>query len=1389
MQKRADSDRIAPSEALPPDSPPPVRHAAAESRSAADIARMILKPLASLKLTVVLFSLAIVIVLFGTLAQWRKSEWIVIEEYFRRTDKAHPFVFVELRDLTPASFFGDSQPPEGWGFYFPCGWLIGALMGVNLLAAHLIRFKVQARGVRLGVGLGVLAVGILAAVLVVLENTGDTLQGDPSFISWTGLWCVFLGGLAVIGAGMIGASFLLASERVWERRLLLGAGSIASVVALVLAILGEDARLNDSAMRIMWQLMQGGLAGVIMLVGCILLFRKRGGVVLLHGGIAVLMLSEFIVGKWQVEGQMQIREGEMVSYTVDLHKSEIAFIDTQHPEHDFVAAAPASRLKEGRVFHDEQLPASIEVVKWYANAVFAQVSHESLHGQPVRVTKGWGRDFYIEEKKASAGAQVGGGVDFPAAYVRLWSKPSPGGSETQDPKLLGVYLLSANAVVPQKMAIATPRKATYEDPAAQEHLHQVGDKTTFELALRLKRTYKPYRVYVERTDATMYPGTSKPMDYSSYIRMIDPENQVDMPTRIWMNNPLRYGGETFYQSQYSEPNGFGVTGLQVVTNQGWILPYIACMIVATGMLAHFYIVLMRFLKRRGGGETLMKWGALVVPGGGWLQFLGMGDRKAAAELSAKSERKARRKAERAAELEQMPAWRRTIELALPATILALAVWFIVGHVFPPRAGEGEAKIYEFGELPVMHKGRIKPLDSLARVSLNKLSNRQTFKDRVRRVRFEVVVKETGVLDQMPLFFRSIGGEVTSEQRSKTFEGTLYTAHVMLHDALDDYDSYDQERRKKIKKEEETLVELMSRAPSVVSAKVELESKDTIKRPAIEWLLDVIARPEAARRYRVFKFTNPDILKLLGLERRKGHMYALEEFVDQLGDLGKQAALARQVKDSGKLNTYQKKVVEAERKVGVVFVLQQAFATDLRVLQQMGAGKPGWEEQLMRHEPPLMVPAKTSDDPWRPLSLAYLESVREAVEGGMSPAEALAAEPSPPLGHLLGMIRAHRTGDASAFNASLEKYEKWLYEVKAGAEGESATPEHVAVDRDKLEFERFYNHMAPSFYSSWLYLVAFVLAALAWLGWSGPLNRSAFWLICFTLVVHTFALVARMYISGRPPVTNLYSSAVFIGWGCVIAGIIIESVFRIGIGNVLASITGFASLMIGYLLHTYVSGHQDDTMEVLQAVLDTQFWLATHVTCITLGYSTTFLAGLLGIIYILRGVCTPSLTPAVGKELNRMIYGTVCFSIFFSLVGTVLGGLWADDSWGRFWGWDPKENGALIIVIWNALVLHARWGGMIKERGLATLAVVGNIVTAWSWFGVNELGVGLHSYGFTEGVLLILGIFFASQLLIIGLGMLPRSLWWSYAAREQTVMAQAVHDPHATARRRKQDRGE
>jgi ABC-type transport system involved in cytochrome c biogenesis permease subunit len=170
-----------------------------------------------------------------------------------------------------------------------------------------------------------------------------------------------------------------------------------------------------------------------------------------------------------------------------------------------------------------------------------------------------------------------------------------------------------------------------------------------------------------------------------------------------------------------------------------------------------------------------------------------------------------------------------------------------------------------------------------------------------------------------------------------------------------------------------------------------------------------------------------------------------------------------------------------------------------------------------------------------------------------------------------------------------------------------------------------------------------------------------------------------------------------------------------------------------------------------------------VVTITLGYATTYVAGFIGVIYIIGGVITPAFSEKDRQRLYSMMYGTTCFAIFFSFIGTVLGGLWADDSWGRFWGWDPKENGALIIVIWNALVLHARWGGMIRARGMAILSVLGNIVVSWSFFGVNELGVGLHAYGLTEGRMFMLAMFALSQLAIAAVGLIPERAWWSFQA--------------------------
>jgi ABC-type transport system involved in cytochrome c biogenesis permease subunit len=403
--------------------------------------------------------------------------------------------------------------------------------------------------------------------------------------------------------------------------------------------------------------------------------------------------------------------------------------------------------------------------------------------------------------------------------------------------------------------------------------------------------------------------------------------------------------------------------------------------------------------------------------------------------------------------------------------------------------------------------------------------------------------------------------------------------------------------------------------------------------------------------------------------------------------------------------------------------------------------------MSRFEPPRIVPPPPSGD----VQQDWVR-VGDALIGTVS------GVPLPESVRLFAAIAgAFKKGDAAEFNRLVASYRSSLAPVALA----------------KADRESFFNRMQPFYHAMVIYVLAFLLACGSWFNQSAVLRRSATWLIGLAFLIHTAGLIFRMVLEGRPPVTNLYSSAIFIGWGAVALGLILEKFYKDGIGAAVAALVGFVTLIIA---HHLAMGA--DTMEMMRAVLDTNFWLATHVVVITLGYASTFVAGFLALIYIFRGLLTTTLSESSGKALARMVYGIVCFATLFSFVGTVLGGIWADQSWGRFWGWDPKENGALIIVLWNALVLHLRWGGMIRERGLMNCAIVGNIVTSWSWFGVNMLGIGLHSYGFTDAAFRWLMLFVLSQLCLIGLGSLPLRYWMSFRDRAGAAVITGRHSQPA-----------
>lgn len=552
-------------------------------------------------------------------------------------------------------------------------------------------------------------------------------------------------------------------------------------------------------------------------------------------------------------------------------------------------------------------------------------------------------------------------------------------------------------------------------------------------------------------------------------------------------------------------------------------------------------------------------------------------------------------------------------------------------------------------------------------------------------------------------------------------------------------------------------------------------------PATPWLMEVLMRPEVADTRPTFRLDNPQLKDLLGLPGDPGkHYFSWNDLAPKVMEFDKEAQRSAQVEGTLR-NPYERSVVQLHQGLILYQRLKNSlqtedthdFAADFKAFQ--AAAKPGltafaashgnsefdqdalrsMAEYLQRYEKvsrmayPLMIPpTDPAEHPngWRSVGDSLLDPVREVISGvgnGETPKLPDRIEWQPALTMWAAMSTAYHNGDSVAFNAALSEYRQRL---------DSILPEAI----DKGQSEYVYNQWQPFLRSTIVYVLAFLVGCGSWFAWFRPLNRTALLLLALAFALHTAGMLYRIVLEGRPPVTNLYSSAVFVGWGAVLVGLLLEAWFRNSIGVVMAAAVGFITQIIAFNL-----SESGDTMEMMRAVLDSNFWLSTHVISITIGYSAMFVAGFLGILYIVRGVFTRSLDEATRRSVESMVYGVICFATFFSFVGTILGGIWADQSWGRFWGWDVKENGALLIVLWCAIILHARWGGLVRGRGLMNLAIAGNIVTAFSWFGVNMLGVGLHSYGFMDAAFKWLMAFNVSQLAIIGVGLLPLESWASH----------------------------
>ena len=565
-------------------------------------------------------------------------------------------------------------------------------------------------------------------------------------------------------------------------------------------------------------------------------------------------------------------------------------------------------------------------------------------------------------------------------------------------------------------------------------------------------------------------------------------------------------------------------------------------------------------------------------------------------------------------------------------------------------------------------------------------------------------------------------------------------------------------------------------------------------PPAEWLMDYLFYPEAAKQYKVFRVEDSAVMTAIGLpftKKRDRYAYAdihpgrtkLLELAQRYSDLPEKARtpiqnqlihLAKNCLECEALFEFlefarRRFSLGGEYGLGTVFEEQREY----RLSEVLERGP-----RLYRHILELQRDASPLDPAVRERDLNAAIKVGRQAQAVAAGATAIALFPprddakdaawSTPSELIEGLSNADSpAAEELRWIAALEELVAARDAPAAFAEQMEALHEAV-VERARTRGEYGAIELEVAYYKAKLlhralilYILAFLLVAASWLRparliarpdrpGARALIRGGNVVLHAAVIVPTLLLAAsivmRCIIRGRPPATTLYETILFTAFTAIAVSLWIEWVNRRKIALSLAACLGVVGL---FLANKYEVKEGVDTMPGMIAVLDTNFWLAVHVTTIVIGYAAGLLAGALGHVYVMGKVLGARKgDPRFYRDLDSMTYGVLCFALLFSVVGTVTGGIWANESWGRFWGWDPKENGALMIVLWQLAILHARSGGYIRAYGVNLAAIFGGVIVAFSWFGINLLNVGLHTYGFTQGVYRTLMAFYLIEGLVL-----------------------------------------
>lgn len=553
-----------------------------------------------------------------------------------------------------------------------------------------------------------------------------------------------------------------------------------------------------------------------------------------------------------------------------------------------------------------------------------------------------------------------------------------------------------------------------------------------------------------------------------------------------------------------------------------------------------------------------------------------------------------------------------------------------------------------------------------------------------------------------------------------------------------------------------------------------------------WLAELLFDEESAYARAVFNLPNPDVVDALSLTPNPEHHYSFNQLAQALDD--HQAMIkSLDAMDDARRTPAQRQLLELYNKVEAYALLSES----LTLLQprfkiedsqtadelQLPRGQDLTYLDMMPHENALFAsieklkhkkPQQLTDAEKQRAFLAY--DYTQLTQHQLSSIFRILPPQWPGDGDAWfapwpALLEGHGSPQSAAY-LDLWKQMAAAYAHHDNAAWQAANSAargmgfQLAGDRAapwRLKLEVFYVQINAFTVVLAFYIIGFVVLLAGFFAPSRFFYPYAAATMVTGAVLQFIAIAARILIMARPPVATLYETTLFVSFIAVVLSLLFERKRRDGIGLIVGSIIGSVLLFIST---RYAA--DGDTMEMLVAVLNTNFWLATHVVAVTMGYGCSLVAGTLGHIYLLKRWARPDDTKTQNNLINTIL-AVALIAAFFATLGTILGGIWADQSWGRFWGWDPKETWALITLLCYIALLHGRLAGWWGGFGLAVGAVLCFLSVLMSWYGVNFIlgqnGKSLHSYGLSTG-----GLSYATGFAVFELIFVAGILWWNRKQR-------------------------